>query len=113
MKAKGAEQFVKQSRVKSKDGTVIGYKSMGNGPGVIIVPGLLSRSDEFTRFAEELKESFTVHIMDRRGRGISGAQGNDYSIRKEVEDLTAVQEATGSAYLFGHSYGGLIAVETG
>ncbi|WP_422614971.1 alpha/beta fold hydrolase [Cohnella caldifontis] len=29
-----------------------------------------------------------------------------------IEDLTAVQEATGAAYLFGHSYGGLVALET-
>ncbi len=112
MKSKGAEPFVKQSSVASKDGTIIGFKSMGDGPGVIIVPGLLSSSNEFIRFAEELKETFTVHIMDRRGRGISGVQGNDYSIRKESEDLTAVREATGASYLFGHSYGGLIALET-
>ena len=111
MKITEAESFVKQSTVESKDGTLIGYKSMGNGPGVIIVPGLLSRSDEFMHFAQVLQDSFTVHIIDRRGRGASGSQGIDYSIRKECEDLSAVQEATGAVYLFGHSYGGLIALE--
>lgn len=100
------------STVRSKDGTLIGYKSIGNGPSVILVPGLLSRADDFTLFAQELADSFTVHVIDRRGRGQSGPQGKDYSIRKETEDLTAVQEAIGAAFLFGHSYGGLVALET-
>jgi pimeloyl-ACP methyl ester carboxylesterase len=104
--------FITESTVKSKDGTVIGYKSMGNGPDVILLPGLLSRSDDFTRFAQELADSFTVHAIDRRGRGQSGPQGSEYSIRKECEDLAAVQEATGAAFLFGHSFGGLVSLET-
>jgi pimeloyl-ACP methyl ester carboxylesterase len=103
---------VTHSTVLSKDGTVIGYKSMGNGPDIILLPGLLSRSDDFTRFAQELADSFTVHAIDRRGRGQSGPQGSEYSIRKECEDLMAVQEATGAAFLFGHSFGGLVALET-
>ncbi|WP_276353861.1 alpha/beta fold hydrolase [Cohnella caldifontis] len=103
---------IKASTVRSKDGTVIGYKSMGNGPGVIILPGLLSRSDDFAQFAQEMADTFTVHVIDRRGRGQSGPQGSEYSIRKECEDLTAVQEETGADYLFGHSYGGLVALET-
>jgi pimeloyl-ACP methyl ester carboxylesterase len=100
------------STVLSNDGTVIGYKSTGRGPGVIVLHGALSSSDDLTHFAQELADSFTVHVIDRRGRGISGPQGNEYSIRKECEDLTAVQEATGATYLFGHSFGGLVALET-
>lgn len=103
---------IARSTVQSKDGTVIGYKSIGNGPSVILVPGLLCRADDLTLFAQELADTFTVHVIDRRGRGQSGPQGKDYSIRKETEDLTAVQEATGASFLFGHSYGGLVALET-
>ncbi|SEB98734.1 alpha/beta hydrolase [Paenibacillus sp. GP183] len=103
---------ITHSTVISKDGTVIGYKSTGQGPGVIVLHGALSSSDDFTNFAQELADSFTVHVIDRRGRGMSGPQGNEYSIRKECEDLTVVQEATGAAFLFGHSFGGLVALET-
>ena len=49
--------------------------------------------------------------MERRGRGLSGPQGDGYSMIKECEDVAAVQEATGATHVFGHSYGGLIALE--
>jgi pimeloyl-ACP methyl ester carboxylesterase len=104
--------LITHSSVISQDGTVIGYKSTGQGPGVIVLHGALSSSDDFTHFAQELADSFTVHVVDRRGRRMSGPQGNEYSIRKECEDLTAVQEATGATFLFGHSFGGLVALET-
>jgi pimeloyl-ACP methyl ester carboxylesterase len=99
------------TNVTSQDGTPIAYRSVGRGPGLLVVPGALSTSEEFTELADGLSESFTVHVLDRRGRGGSGPQGPDYSIAKECEDIAAVQEATGADYLFGHSYGGLAALE--
>lgn len=59
-----------------------------------------------------LAESFTVHVMDRRGRGASGPQGSQYSIDKERMDLLAVQSKTGATRVFGHSYGGFVCLET-
>jgi pimeloyl-ACP methyl ester carboxylesterase len=112
MSDRSNETLINHPMVKSKDGTVICYKSIGQGPGVIVLHGALSSSDDFTLFAQELADSFTVHVIDRRGRGMSGPQGNEYSIDKECEDLQAVQEATGAAFLFGHSFGGLVALET-
>jgi pimeloyl-ACP methyl ester carboxylesterase len=50
--------------------------------------------------------------MDRRGRGASGPQGAGYGIDKEFVDLLAVQAATGATAVFGHSFGGLVALET-
>ncbi|MCM2535266.1 alpha/beta hydrolase [Neobacillus pocheonensis] len=101
-----------QSTVISRDGTVIGYLSIGKGPSLIVIHGALSSSNDLTKFAQELSDSFTVHIIDRRGRGISGPQGIEYSIIKESEDIQVVQEATGATHVFGHSYGGLVALET-
>lgn len=101
-----------KSLVTSQDGTAIGYQSMGQGPGLIVIHGALSSSKDLTKFAQELSDAFTVHIIDRRGRGISGPQGIEYSITKEVEDIQAVKETTGATYVFGHSYGGLVALET-
>ncbi|MCP9624786.1 alpha/beta hydrolase [Nocardia otitidiscaviarum] len=93
------------------DGTPIAFHTTGHGPGVIVIPGALSVAAGFARFARTLGERFTVHIMERRGRGDSGPQGEDYSIDTELEDLRALRDKTGATLLVGHSYGGLIALE--
>ena len=97
--------------VSSLDGTAISYLTTGRGPPVIVVPGVLSTANDFTAFARALGKTHTVHTVDRRGRGLSGPQGGDYSMIKECEDIAAVQIATESRLIFGHSYGGLIALE--
>jgi pimeloyl-ACP methyl ester carboxylesterase len=100
-----------RSTVRSQDGTAIAYDTFGVGQGVIVVGGALSSGRHYRPFARTLGRSFTVHVVDRRGRGASGPQGPDYSIDKELEDLHALQAATGATAVFGHSYGGLIALE--
>ncbi|WP_308637243.1 alpha/beta fold hydrolase [Paenibacillus silvisoli] len=95
----------------SKDGTAIGYRKSGRGPGLVIIHGAFVSGHEYERLAQELADTFTVYVVDRRGRLYSGPQGEQYSIEKECEDALAVLEATGAPYLFGHSYGGLIALE--
>lgn len=97
----------------SKDKTIITYKTIGTGIPIIIIPGALSTTEDFTSFAIELSTDFEVNIIERRGRGESGDMGSNYSILTELEDLTAVQEKTKSKFLFGHSYGGLIGLEFG
>ena len=67
---------------------------------------------DFDVLAQELSAKFTVHIIDRRGRGESGPQGDGYSIEKECEDLRAVYNATNATFLFGHSFGGFVVLET-
>src|SRR5688572_33043324 len=97
--------------VLSKDGTKIGYLSVGTGPAVLVIPGVLSMAADYAVFARALSEHFTVHTIERRGRGESGPQGDDYSIVKECEDVLALQAETGAAVLVGHRYGGLVALE--
>jgi len=75
------------------------------------LPGAVSTGADLLLFGQELANSFTVHLVDRRGRGESGPQGSDYSIARECEDVAAVQAATGATYLFGHSFGGFIGLE--
>ena len=91
--------------VFSNDGTKISYLSVGGGPWVIVIPGVLSMAADYATFARALSEHFTVHIIERRGRGESGPQGDDYSIVKECEDVLALQAETGGSLLVGHSYG--------
>jgi len=95
-------------RFVSADGTPIEVRSLGQGPGVVVVPGALSTADDYARLARALSDRFTVHTIQRRGRGGSGPQGDRYGIERECEDLDAVVAGTGARHLFGHSYGGLI-----
>ncbi|WP_183573040.1 alpha/beta fold hydrolase [Mucilaginibacter sp. X5P1] len=97
--------------VISRDGTIISYLKTGSGPGLILIHGVLSIAANYSQLAAGLAQRFTVYSMERRGRGLSGPQGEDYSTTKECEDLDALQKHTGAIYLFGHSYGGLIALE--
>jgi pimeloyl-ACP methyl ester carboxylesterase len=99
------------SCVCSKDGAKISYLSMGSGPAVLVIPGALAMAAGYTAFAHALAAHFTVHIIERRGRGLSSPQGADYSMAKEREDVLALQQKTGASFLVGHSFGGLIALE--
>lgn len=98
--------------VTSKDGTKIGYRQMGGGPGLILLHGGISSSQYFMKLSGLLCDEFTVYIPDRRGRGLSGPFGDDYGLKKEVEDLDAILAKTGANYVFGGSTGGLIALQT-
>ncbi len=97
--------------VLSNDGTKIAYLSVGDGPAILVLPGVLSMASDYAAFARALAQRFTIHIIERRGRGNSGPQGDDYSIIKECDDVLAVQRQTGARLLVGHSYGGLVALE--
>lgn len=97
--------------VFSQDGTKISYLTVGSGPSVIVIPGTLSMAANYAAFAHALAEHFTVHTIERRGRGESGPQGDDYSITKEREDVLALQQKTGASFLVGHSFGGFVALE--
>jgi pimeloyl-ACP methyl ester carboxylesterase len=94
--------------VMSKDGTAIGYRRFGNGPGVILLHGAMQSSQNFTRLGAALSSAFTVYIPDRRGRGLSGPFGDDYGIQREVEDLDALVGQTNASDIFGLSSGAVI-----
>lgn len=99
------------STVLSDDGTPIGYQTVGDGEAMVVLGGAWRSADDYLPLARALAGSFAVHVIDRRGRGRSGPQGPSYSIEREIEDLAAVQAHTGARIVFGHSYGGLGALE--
>ena len=101
-----------ESTATSVDGTTIGYETVGRGDAVLVVGGAWRAADDYLALARGLASTFTVHAIDRRGRGRSGPQGPAYSIEREVEDLLAVQARTDASIVFGHSFGGLVALET-
>jgi pimeloyl-ACP methyl ester carboxylesterase len=98
--------------VTSKDGTKIAYEKSGNGPAVILVIGALASRADHAKLAKILSSDFTVYNYDRRGRGDSG-DTKPYSVRREIEDIEAlIDDAGGSAYLYGISSGACLAIET-
>jgi pimeloyl-ACP methyl ester carboxylesterase len=94
--------------VTSADGTTIGYRQLGRGPGVILIHGGMQASQNFMKLATALQETFTIYVPDRRGRGRSGPFGDDYGLRKECEDLDALLVKTGASNVFGLSSGAVI-----
>lgn len=101
-----------RSFVSSPDGTDIAFDTLGTGPGLLILSGSVVPPGAYHNLAKALADSFTVHVVHRRGRGASGAQGNSYSIDRETDDIRAVLTQTGSTRLLGHSFGGLLALRT-
>lgn len=101
------------TKVISKDGTPIAVERTGSGPALVLVDGALCHrafgpSADLTK---TLSPHFTVFAYDRRGRGDSGNTA-PYAIEREVEDLKAViDEAGGSAFVFGVSSGAALALE--
>lgn len=96
----------------SSDGTPIAYHSLGSGPGLVVVGGVLSNGTDYLPLARALAGTFEVHLMERRGRPGSGPQRQDHGIDDECSDLTAMVTATGSKAAFGHSFGALVVLET-
>ena len=97
--------------VIAKDGTRIGYRQIGHGPGLVLVQGTMGTAYHYAQFAEALADTFSVYVPDRCGRGMSDPGGNDYSIQKEVEDLEALLAKTDAHFVFGLSAGALIALQ--
>src|SRR5579883_1339050 len=97
--------------VISRDGTTIGYRQLGHGPGVVLLHGAMVSGQDFTQLGAALADLFTVYLPDRRGRGLSGPFGDHYSMQKEVEDLDALLTKTGAHRVFGVSAGGLICLQ--
>jgi pimeloyl-ACP methyl ester carboxylesterase len=96
----------------SADGTRIAFERTGDGPPLVLVDGALcyTASGPSRPLAAELADRFTVFCYDRRGRGESG-DTLPYAVEREVEDICAlVDEAGGSAYLYGISSGAALAL---
>jgi pimeloyl-ACP methyl ester carboxylesterase len=103
---------VRETTVRSHDGTTIAFDLAGQGPPVILVDGALcSRSFGPTpKLAALLAQSCTVFHYDRRGRGAS-TDTPPYAIEREVEDVAALVDlAGGSASVFGSSSGAALAL---
>ncbi|MFP2904198.1 alpha/beta fold hydrolase [Pyxidicoccus sp. 3LFB2] len=105
---------MKLETVRSSDGTSVAFERTGKGPVLILVGGAFcdrSAPTSGTPLAALLAQRFTVWSYDRRGRGDSEDTA-PYAINREVQDLSAlITAAGGSAFVFGNSSGGLLALD--
>jgi pimeloyl-ACP methyl ester carboxylesterase len=96
--------------VTSKDGTIIAYERLGQGPALIIVGGVLGDHHQQAGLARLLASTFTVYNIDRRGHGESGFS-EPHTVEREFEDLDAIiNVAGGSAFVYGTSGLGVLAM---
>ncbi|AGN01370.1 hydrolase or acyltransferase of alpha/beta superfamily protein [Salinarchaeum sp. Harcht-Bsk1] len=107
---------------KFTDGTTISFETHGaqerdtqraapacdRGPEPLILVHGSTGSRE--SWLPHLREAGPLVAMDRRGRGESGDAPDSYALEREVGDVEAVLETTGAMRLFGHSFGGLCAL---
>jgi pimeloyl-ACP methyl ester carboxylesterase len=101
------------STITSKDGTTIAYDRSGEGPAVVLVDGAMGHRAQFGArlLAAALADCFTAYTYDRRGRGES-SDTLPYAVEREIEDIEAlIEEAGGSASLYGISSGAALAFE--
>ncbi|TFD76124.1 alpha/beta hydrolase [Cryobacterium sp. Sr8] len=97
--------------VRSADGSTIAYVTRGTGPALILVGGAFSTRQSAGAIASLLAANYRVYAYDRRGRGDS-TDIQPYAIEREIEDLAALIEAAGgSAFVYGHSSGAVLALE--
>lgn len=114
-----ASHFV-ASTVPTRDGAVLELFTAATGEaraegGVVVVHGSMVTAELYRDLAQRLAEALDapVHVYNRRGRGASSPQPDNYSLTVEVNDLGAVLAHTRSQSVFGHNYGGCIALNAG
>jgi proline iminopeptidase len=95
-------------------GVLIYYKSVGNGPPLLVVHGGPGAShDYFLPYLLPLARHHRVVFIDERGSGRSQKleDAKLYTVENMVEDAEAVRQALqlGKVALLGHSYGGVVA----
>ena len=102
------------ARVQSIDGVRVGYRTTGTGPPLVLAHGASADSTVMALPIPLLQQHYTVHAVDRRGRGQSG-DAPTYDITLEYADIAAVvderSQASGrSVAVYGHSSGAVCAL---
>jgi pimeloyl-ACP methyl ester carboxylesterase len=100
--------------IASPDGAPVAVFTTGEGPPVVLVHGASADHTTFRVVGPMLVTRFTVHAMDRRGRGGSG-DVEPYAVTREFEDVAAVadaiaRDADAPVAVVGHSFGGRVAL---
>ena len=92
------------------DGDRLYYEVHGQGPPLLLVPGLSGVSSFWSLNLSALAERFMVVLHDHRGTGRSSPSRIEYSVEQMADDVLALLDGLGieRAHLIGHSTGGAI-----
>jgi pimeloyl-ACP methyl ester carboxylesterase len=88
------------------------YRTVGSGPPVVLIHGMINSSRHWERVALELARTHTVIAPDLLGHGDSATPRGDYSLGAHAASIRDLLSAigVGSASIVGHSYGGGVAM---
>jgi pimeloyl-ACP methyl ester carboxylesterase len=100
-------------KATSADGATLVVRSIGDGPGIVILHGGGLAERDYHRLAVALSDRFSVHLYNRRGRPDSRPLDGTETVETDIADLAAVLECTGASSIFGHSGGGFVALRAG
>lgn len=86
------------------------YEESGQGPALLLVPGLNGVGSFWARQVPDLARDFRVIVHDHRGTGQSTYSRIRYSVEQMADDVLRLMDKLGvaSAHLVGHSTGGAI-----
>src|SRR3954451_17889473 len=93
-------------------GHTVVYRTMGSGPPVVLIHGMVNSSRHWRGVAERLAERHTVIAPDLIGHGDSATPRGDYSLGAHATVIRDLLSALGieRATMVGHSLGGGIAM---
>ena len=92
-----------------------GRPSDADGPGVLLLPGLLQPAASWAPVARRLARARQTVVADLRGQGLSDSPMTGYDLPTLASDAVAVAEGSGvlgagRIVLAGHGFGGIVAL---
>ncbi|MEA2147849.1 MAG: hypothetical protein QOG59_3436 [Solirubrobacteraceae bacterium] len=93
-------------------GHTVVYRTMGSGPPVVLIHGMVNSSRHWRGVAERLADRYTVIAPDLVGHGDSATPRGDYSLGAHatvIRDLLSVLGIERATFV-GHSFGGGVAM---
>lgn len=89
----------------------LNFKKIGSGKPLIILHGLFGSADNWFTISKDLKDNFTLYLVDQRNHGDS-PQSDEWNYKVMVEDLKELMDSEGleKAFVMGHSMGGKTAM---
>ena len=106
--------------VAADDGSRLHFLDWGapaddDGPGVLLVPGLLQPASSWAPVARRLARARRTVVSDLRGQGLSDSPMTGYDAATLAADAVAVGEgsgllAGGRIVVAGHGFGGIVAL---